>query len=80
MFRSPKSGLEHQTRDPAHVLVHHDQNPPKKAKFKPYDITQENTGKAGLKDLQDMLSTLNKNRPRLKVSSQETENVKKGTE
>jgi hypothetical protein len=41
-------------------------------KLKPSDFTQENTGKPGLKHLQDIPSTPNKNRHGLKVSSQQT--------
>lgn len=60
---------------PAHVPVHNDQNPPKKARLKPSDITQAHPGKAVLKHLQAVPPPQNKNRRGLKVSCQETEKI-----
>jgi hypothetical protein len=71
--QKPQISFRASNKRPAHVPVHSDHNPAKKIRLKPSDITLENTGKAGLKHLQDMPSTPNKNRCDLKVSSQETE-------
>jgi hypothetical protein len=71
-FQNPQISFRASNKTLAHVPLHNDQNPPQKVKLKPSDFTQENTRKPGLKHLQDMSSTPNKNRHGLKVSSQET--------
>jgi hypothetical protein len=73
--QNPKVGFRVSNERPAHVPVHSDQNPPKKAILKPSHTTQQNTEKPGLKHLQDMPCTPNKNRCDLKVSSQESEKI-----